>query len=86
MNEVGIRCRRPHGSRGAARDGAVIDQRVPLAMSAFPSSSVCSRSVLQRFEQRFGLLEIERIEALGESAVDRREQIGGLLPFAALGK
>ena len=84
MGASGAGCRTDRAEPRAAH--AVIDQRVPLAMSAFPSSSVCSRSVLQRFEQRFGLLEIERVEALGERAVEGGEQIAGLLSFTALGK
>lgn len=40
----------------------------------------------QLVEQRLGFDEIQRVEALGERAVDRAEQVGGLLPFAALGE
>ena len=32
-------------------------------------------------EQRLGLLQVERVEAFGEPAVDRREKIAGLLPL-----
>ena len=35
-------------------------------------------SGVQLIEQRLGLLQIERVEAFGEPAVDRREQIAGL--------
>jgi hypothetical protein len=40
-----------------------------------PSSS-------QRVEQSFGLLEVERVEAFGEPAVDRGEKIAGRVPLA----
>ena len=36
----------------------------------------------QFVEQGLGLLQIERIEPFGEPAVDRREKIAGLIPFA----
>jgi len=38
-----------------------------------------SLSVVQLGEQRLGLLQIERVEAFGEPAVDRREQLASLL-------
>ncbi|WP_213739780.1 hypothetical protein [Bradyrhizobium sp. dw_411] len=40
-----------------------------------------SLSVAQLVEQRLGLLQVERIEALRESAVDRREKIVGFVPL-----
>jgi hypothetical protein len=35
-------------------------------------------------ERRFGLLQIERIEAFAEPSVDRRKKLAGLLPFALI--
>src|SRR6188472_1076129 len=35
-------------------------------------------------EQHPGLLQVERIETLGEPAVDRSEKVAGLLPLALL--
>ena len=37
----------------------------------------------QLVEQGLGLLQIERVEAFGEPAVDRSEQIAGLIPLAS---
>jgi hypothetical protein len=39
----------------------------------------------QLIEQHLSLLQIQRIEALGEPAVDRGEKIVGLLSFAPIG-
>src|SRR5258708_37152039 len=36
----------------------------------------------QCVEQGFGVLQIERVEALGEPAVDRGEKIAGLVPLS----
>jgi hypothetical protein len=41
-------------------------------------------SCRQLIEQGLSLLQIERVEALGEPAVDRREQIAGLIPLALI--
>jgi len=38
----------------------------------------------QLVEQGLGLLQVERVEALGEPPVDRGEKIVGLLPFALI--
>ena len=38
----------------------------------------------QFVQQRLRLFQIERIKALGEPAVDRREQIAGLMPLALI--
>jgi hypothetical protein len=38
----------------------------------------------QRLEQRLGLLQVSGVKALGEPAVDRCEQVIGLLAFALL--
>ena len=35
-------------------------------------------------EQRLGLLQIERVEASGEPAVDRSEQFAGLIPLVLI--
>src|SRR5579864_6195878 len=43
-----------------------------------------SLSVVQLVEQRLGLLEIARVEAFSEPAVDRREEIMGLVPLALI--
>jgi hypothetical protein len=43
------------------------------------SSAVLSA---QRVEQRLGLLQIERIEALREPAIDRPQEIAGVVAFA----
>ena len=41
-------------------------------------------SGVQLIEQRLGLLQIERVEAFGEPAVDRSEKIAGLIPLALI--
>src|SRR5208282_6272725 len=41
-------------------------------------------SAAQLIEQRLGLLQIERIEAFGEPAIDRSEKIAGLIPLALI--
>jgi hypothetical protein len=41
-------------------------------------------SGVQSGEQGLGLFQIDRVETLGEPAVDRREQIMGLLSFALI--
>jgi hypothetical protein len=38
----------------------------------------------QLIEQRLGLLQIARVEALGEPVVDRSEKIAGLIPLALI--
>ena len=43
------------------------------------SASVALR---QRRQQRFGVLQVSRIEPLGEPPVDRGEEIAGLLALA----
>jgi hypothetical protein len=35
-------------------------------------------------QQLFGLLQVERVEALGEPAIDQGEKIAGLLPFTVI--
>ena len=42
------------------------------------------RSLRELLQQRLGLLQVERIEALGEPAIDRGEKIVGLLPLALI--
>ena len=37
---------------------------------------------MQLIEQRLGLLQIERVEAFGEPAIDRSEKLAGLIPLA----
>jgi hypothetical protein len=38
----------------------------------------------QLIEQRLGLSKIERIEALSEPAIDRREKVAGLITLALI--
>ena len=38
-------------------------------------------SGVQLIEQRLGLLQVQRVKALGEPVVDRREKIVGLVPL-----
>ena len=40
-----------------------------------------SLSVVRFVEQRLGLLQIERVEAFSEPAVDRSEYVTGLVPL-----
>ena len=54
------------------------DQRARFASSNILRSC-------QRVEQRLGVLKVGRFEALGEPAVDGREQVVRLLPLAVLG-
>jgi hypothetical protein len=44
----------------------------------------CGRQSRQLLEQRLRLLQIERIEAFGEPAIDGRKKIAGLIPFALI--
>jgi hypothetical protein len=47
--------------------------------------SVCgSRSCLELLQQRFGLLQVQRVETLGEPTIDRGEKIVSLLSFALI--
>ena len=39
---------------------------------------------MQLIEQRFGLFQIERVEALGEPSIDRSEKFAGLVPLALI--
>jgi hypothetical protein len=48
-------------------------------------AGVSSADSYQLVEQRLGVLQIGGIEALGEPAVNRGEQVVGLLPLASLG-
>ena len=41
-------------------------------------------SLRQLVEQGLGLFQVQRVKALGEPAVDRSEQIVGLLPFTLI--
>ena len=43
-----------------------------------------SLSGVQLIQQGLGLLQIERVEAFGEPAVDRSEKIAGLIPLALI--
>ena len=43
-----------------------------------------SLSGVQLVEQRLRLLQIERVEAFGEPAIDRGEKIAGLIPLALI--
>jgi hypothetical protein len=43
-----------------------------------------SLSGVQLIEQRLGLLQIERIEAFREPAIDRSEEIVGLVPLVLI--
>jgi hypothetical protein len=41
-------------------------------------------SGVQPVDQRLSVFQIERVEAFGEPAIDRGEQIASLLPFALI--
>ena len=41
-------------------------------------------SGVQLVKQRLGVLQIERVEAFGEPAVERSERIAGLIPLALI--
>jgi hypothetical protein len=43
-----------------------------------------SLSVVQLVEQGLSLFQVARVEAFAEPAVDRREKLAGLLPFALI--
>ena len=47
----------------------------PSRGSAFPFCQTTKRSSGRRIEQRFGLLQVERVEAFGKTTVDRSEVI-----------
>ena len=52
------------------------------AKAAEAGAITCSRR--QLVEQRLGLFQIERVEAFGEPALDRGEQIASLIPLALI--
>ena len=59
--------------------------RTCRAFRASPiSPSSLARSRRQLVEQRLRLLQIERVEALGEPAVDRSEKLASLIPLALI--
>ena len=58
--------------RHAVQRGAAAFPRRPLAMEVLRNSV----SGAQLVEERLGLLQIERVEAFGEPAVDRRQFVG----------
>jgi hypothetical protein len=39
---------------------------------------------VQLVEESLGFLQVERVESFGESAVDRSQQIAGLIPLAVV--
>ena len=41
-------------------------------------------TLTERVEQRLRLLQIERVKAFGEPAVDRSEKLAGLIPLALI--
>ena len=49
-----------------------------------PIGVATKRSWCQLVQQRLSLFQIKRVEALGEPAVDRSEQIAGLIPLALI--
>jgi hypothetical protein len=49
------------------------------------SSVLCTpRLCLQFVEQRLGFLEVRRVKALGEPAIDRCQEVAGFGPLALL--
>ena len=44
----------------------------------------CAPSLRQLVEERLGLLQVQRVKALGEPAVDRRQQLVGFGPPSLL--
>jgi len=70
--------REAQGWRG--RDGPAADSCAATKSGRFRN---CLSGV-QLVEQSLGLLQIERVEAFGEPAVDRSEEIVGLLPLALI--
>jgi hypothetical protein len=64
-----------------------IKQRTSRDVGTRPNSEVAGHSDSSRCQsvkQGLGLLKVERIEALGEPAVDRSEKIAGLLMLALI--
>jgi hypothetical protein len=76
MTSSGLTALRSAGASLPARDRAFRASLISL------SSLACSRP--QLIQQGFGLFEVERVEAFGEPAVDRSEQIAGLIQFALI--
>ena len=67
------------------RPPATCDKQRAIARAWLESQGVSTEVALrQRVQQRLGLLEIRRVKALGEPAVDRRQQVMGFLAFALL--
>ena len=61
---------------------------LPCALTGHVAMRACGPrlSVPKFVEQRLGLDQVQRLEALGERAVDGCEKVEGLLSFAALGQ
>ena len=75
------RLRRPFMATAAAR------QLADIAVSptqAFYREVATSTLRCECVKQRLGLLQIERVEAFGEPAVDRSEKLAGLIPLALI--
>ena len=61
-------------------------ERRTVRIAVLRGGSKKNLSGTQLVEQRLCFLEVGRVEALGESGIDGREEIGSLLSFAALGQ
>jgi hypothetical protein len=72
-------------ARDIGDDYAVMDRRAIVGSGRAPKWTRAMPVALRQFvEQRLSLLQIERIEAFSEPAVDWREQIAGLIPLALI--
>ncbi len=62
------------------RSGPIPDSCTAARLGLFRNSL----SDVQLVEKRLGFLQIERVEAFGEPAVDRGEEIAGRIPLAPI--
>jgi len=81
--------RRVPSGASARRPQAIAHGAARGVTGAMPVRTGCERvsarvALRQRRQQRLRLLEVHRVKALGEPAVDRREQLIGLDALALL--
>ena len=62
----------------------VLGKPIIRGTSRYPARARSGASRCQLVEQRLGVLQIERIEAFGEPAIDRSEQFTGFIPLALI--
>src|SRR5262249_39229070 len=64
--------------------GVVIVRSASNRLSAVLAPSTCQAGTLELLQQRLGLLQVERVEAFAEPAVDRREKIASCISLTLI--